>query len=239
MSTPKKSGKPSNVELLAERKAIAALCEGLKYLDELEGNHAKVEFLAQTHKRATEMSRALDWLRGELASVRRSDETDQQAVARIIQEYSTNLDRVQLLIDERGKLVAGMRNHGTPPLDPSEAPQSTWVEAQNKYVPSIHTPIPPMPDPINPAVIIAPNKWEPVHTKAGHDNAHYPARGEPDSVEVQFRPADKGPPQSAVLGDLTPAYATWYLATFGPDAARVKYEGRIHELPVDLQGALE
>lgn len=70
------------------------------------------------------------------------------------------------------------------------------------------------------------------------DFAHYPKPGEAPRIPVQI-PPDGGPPQSPVLGDMTPGYPEWVLVNKGADAVREKWAGRLHLLPLQIQSALK
>ncbi len=67
------------------------------------------------------------------------------------------------------------------------------------------------------------------------DYAHYPKPGEVVPVPVQ---TDGPPAMTAKDGDLTPAYAQWFLETNGPAATKAKYGDRITYLPENVRRAL-
>lgn len=166
---------------------------------------------------------------------------ERKAIAELLADLDgeTNLERVQAALEFRRLYLELKRTAKLDPRLSDPGPPLVAVMPVPPVSPASHHALPvAMPSPA-PGVVIAPEgPWQPEPTRDGYDRAHYPTANEPQSVEVQFRPSDKGPPQSAVLGDLTPQYARWYVGSFGPDKAREKYDGRIHELPLDLQSAL-
>lgn len=178
--TKKKSGKPSNAELLAERKAIAEL---LNYFGD-----------------------------------------------------DNNVDKVKAAVEMIGALKETVRKLSAPatPIQPIPAPNGLQL-------------VPPQPPPPG-SVPDEGQRSGPPSLSAPLDAAYYPRPGEyvPPERHQNFQPSAQGaPPMSNSQGDMTPAYARWYLATQGPEATRRKYgpqrpeeAGRIHLLPEDVKGAL-
>lgn len=210
--TKKKSGKPSNVELLAERKEIAELLIGF----DADTNRDRVLMAIE---KIGELTVKVGRLTGELGDMR-------VAAVRAAPDYVTlqaalNPPPIQPIP------APHFYQDGTP-LNPVDAHVVRAMENGDGLQPMSSASTRGIPQPGDPPEKV---QTEPI------DRAHYPAPGEASS-RVNTQRVDSGPEQATSLGDLTPGYARWFCSTNGPEATRRKYENRTQHLPHDVREAI-